>query len=135
MTYSKKKVGGKQTLKVGNSSDNNELVEGDLLGVFSQKPFQTKLVTPLIVQAILTTTTLLLAMNIVPHMVLPPTNVLWIQLPKYHDNDDLASHIWQLTKVWMTNGENIEDHKLQYFPIFLKRRVAYWFSKYETMHL
>jgi hypothetical protein len=76
MTYSKKKVGGKQTLKVGNSSDNNELVERDLLGLFSQKPFQTKLVTPLIVQAILTTTTLLLAMNIVPHMVLPPTNVL-----------------------------------------------------------
>jgi hypothetical protein len=35
----------------------------------------------------------------------------------------------------MTNGENIEDYKLKYFPIFLKGRVAYWFSKYETMHL
>jgi hypothetical protein len=35
----------------------------------------------------------------------------------------------------MTNGENIKDHKLQYFPIFLRGRVAYWFSKYETTHL
>lgn len=111
MTYSQKKVGGKQTLKVGNSSDNNKLVEHDLLELFSQKPFQTKLVTLLIVQAILTTT-LLLAMNIVPHMVLPIANVLWIQLPKFHDNDDLASYIWQLTKVWMKNGENIKNRKL-----------------------
>lgn len=97
--------------------------------------FQTKLVTPSIVQAILTTTTLLLAMNIVPHKVLPIINVLWFQLPKFHDNDDLASHIQQLTKVWMTNGENIKDRKFQYFPIFLRGRVAYWFSKYETTHL
>jgi hypothetical protein len=87
------------------------------------------------VQAILTTTILLLAMNIVPHMVLSTTNVLWLQLPKFHDNDDLASHIRQLTKVWMTNGENIKDRKLQYFPIFLRGRVAYWFSKYETTYL
>jgi hypothetical protein len=51
-------------------------VERDLFGLFSQKPLQTKLVIPLIVQAILTTTILLLAMNIVPHMVLSTTNVL-----------------------------------------------------------
>jgi hypothetical protein len=42
MAYSQKKVGGKQTLKVGNSSDNNELVEHDLLGLFSQKTFSNK---------------------------------------------------------------------------------------------
>lgn len=37
MTYSQKRIGGKQTLKVGNNSDNNELVECDLLGfIFKQ---------------------------------------------------------------------------------------------------
>jgi hypothetical protein len=55
-------------------------------------------------------------MFVPPIMVLPIANVLCIQLPKYHDNDHLVSHLQQLTKACVTNGENILNHKLQYFP-------------------
>ncbi len=45
-------------------------------------------------------------------MALLAANVLCIQLPKYHDNDDPMSHLQQLTKVYVTNGENTRDYKL-----------------------
>jgi hypothetical protein len=45
-------------------------------------------------------------------MIVVPTNVLCIQLLKYHDNDDPVIHIQQLTKVYVTSGEYIDDHKL-----------------------
>ncbi len=35
----------------------------------------------------------------------------------------------------MTNGEYTYDHKLQYFPNFLRRRAVNWFVRYETTHL
>jgi hypothetical protein len=73
-------------------------------------------------------------MNVNPFMVVVPTNVLHIQLLKYHDNDDLVIHIWQLTKVRVTNGKDTDNHKLQYFPIFLRGRTTDWFTKYETAH-
>jgi hypothetical protein len=49
-------------------------------------------------------------------MVIPLANALRIQLPKYHDNESPILHIRQLTKVCVTNGKNIYNHKLQYFP-------------------
>ncbi len=68
-------------------------------------------------------------------MAITPTNVLRIQLPKYHDNDNLILHIRQLTKVCVTNGEDTNVHKIQQFLNYLKRRVVDWFAKYETTHL
>ncbi len=35
----------------------------------------------------------------------------------------------------MTNGEDIDNHKLQYFPNSLRGRAIDWFAKYETTHL
>ncbi len=52
-------------------------------------------------------------MNMIPFIAIIPINVLRIQLLKYHDNDDHVLHIWQLTKVCVINGEDINDHKLQ----------------------
>ncbi len=40
--------------------------------------------------------TTMMKMN--PFMAIVPINVLCIELPKYHDNDDHAIHIQQLTK-------------------------------------
>jgi hypothetical protein len=40
-------------------------------------------------------TTVATVMNMNPLMVVVLVNVLCIQLPKYHDNDDLVIHIWQ----------------------------------------
>jgi hypothetical protein len=34
----------------------------------------------------------------------------------------------------VTNGEDINDHKLQYFPNSLRGRSIDWFAKYETTH-
>jgi hypothetical protein len=61
-------------------------------------------------------------MFVMPIMVLLVANVLCIQLPKYHDNDDPMSHLRQLTKERVTNGENILDQKLQYFPNSLRKK-------------
>ncbi len=47
-----------------------------------------------------------------PLMVVVHANVLHIQLPKYHDNDDLVILMQQLIKVCVTNGEYINNHKL-----------------------
>jgi hypothetical protein len=68
-------------------------------------------------------------------MAIVHVNVLHIQLPKYHDNDDFITHIWQLVKVCVTNGEDIDDHKLQYFPNFLRGKIVDRFTMYETAHL
>jgi len=51
-------------------------------------------------------------MNMNPFMDIIPTIVLCIELLKYHDNDDHVTHIQQLIKVCVTNGEDIDDHKL-----------------------
>jgi len=53
---------------------------------------------------------------------IPPTNALCIQLPKYHDNEGLILHVRQLIEICVTNGKNIDDHKLQYFPNSLRGR-------------
>jgi hypothetical protein len=74
-------------------------------------------------------------MFVLPIMALPIVNVLCIQLPKYHDNDHLVSHFQQLTKARVTNGENIFDHKLQYFPNSLRGKAVNWFAKFETTQL
>jgi hypothetical protein len=58
-------------------------------------------------------------MNIPPIMDVIPTNVLKIQLPKYHDNDDPILHIKSII-----NSKDIDDHKIQYFLNSLKGRVA-----------
>jgi hypothetical protein len=63
-------------------------------------------------------------MNVPPIMVIPPTNVLKIQLLKHHDNKYPILHIRQLMKVCVTNGEDTNHHKLQYFPNSLKGRTA-----------
>ncbi len=57
-----------------------------------------------------------------------------IQLPKYQDNENPVLHVRELTKVCVINGENIDNHKLQYFPNYLKGRVTNWFGKYEIAH-
>jgi len=67
-------------------------------------------------------------------MVVILANVLHIQLPKYHDNDDHVKHIQQLTNVCVINGKDIDNHKLKYFPNSLKGRATDWFAKYETAH-
>ncbi len=74
-------------------------------------------------------------MFVLPIMALLATNVLRIQLSKYHDNDDPMSHLRQLTKVCVTNGDNTPDYKLQYFPNSLKGKVADWFVKFGTAQL
>jgi hypothetical protein len=47
-----------------------------------------------------------------PFMHIIHAIVLCIELLKYHDNDDHVIHIQQLTKVYVTSGEDIHDHKL-----------------------
>jgi hypothetical protein len=47
-----------------------------------------------------------------PTMVIVAANVLWISLPKFHDGDDAITHIGRLAKVCVTNGEDIDAHKL-----------------------
>jgi hypothetical protein len=34
----------------------------------------------------------------------------------------------------VTNGKNIDNHKLQYFPNSFKKRIIDWFARYETTH-
>jgi hypothetical protein len=62
-------------------------------------------------------------------------NVLKIYLPKYHDGDEPLSHIQQLTKACVANGENIDFHKLQYFPNILRKRAVNLFVWFETTNL
>jgi hypothetical protein len=51
-----------------------------------------------------------------PTMAIMATNILRIPLPKFHDGDDMVTHIGRLAKVCVMNGEDIDAHKLQYFP-------------------
>jgi hypothetical protein len=76
-----------------------------------------------------------MVMNMNPIVVVVLVNVLCIQLLKYHDKDDLVMHIWQLTKVYVTNGKDTDDHKLQYFPNSLRGRAIVWFSRYGIVHI
>ncbi len=82
------------------------------MGLFDQQVFSTKLIYSPTKETIVTTLIVTLTMFVLPIMALPASNVLHIQLPKYHDNDDPMSHLRQLTKVCVTNGENAPDHKL-----------------------
>ncbi len=68
-------------------------------------------------------------------MILPTTNVWYIQPSKYHDNDDLMSHLQKLTKVCVTNKEDTNNHKLQHFFNSLRGWTTNWFAKYETTDL
>ncbi len=52
-------------------------------------------------------------------MVVVAPNVLQIPLPKFHDGNDAIIHIGRLAKVCVMNGEDIDAHKLQYFPTTL----------------
>jgi len=63
------------------------------------------------------------------------TNVLQMPLPKFHDGNDVVTQIGRLTKICVTNGEDIDAHKLQYFPTQLRRKNASWFTHYETTNL
>jgi hypothetical protein len=56
-------------------------------------------------------------------IVNPIMVILCIQLPKYHDNDDLVIHIQQLTKVYVTNGKDMNDHNSNIFLIFLEGKL------------
>ncbi len=59
-----------------------------------------------------------------PTMAIMAANVLWIPLPKFLDGDDVIIHIGTLAKVCVTNGEDINAHKLQYFLTTLKVQVG-----------
>jgi hypothetical protein len=52
-------------------------------------------------------------------MVVVVANVLRIALPKFHDGDDAVTHIGRFAKLCVTNGEDTNAHKLQYFPTTL----------------
>jgi len=56
------------------------------------------------------------------------------KLPKYHGYGDLALHIRQLIEVCVTNGEDTNCHKLQYFSNSPRGKVADWFGRYEIAH-
>ncbi len=69
-------------------------------------------------------------------MAIVEINILCIPLPKFHDGDDVITfHIKRLTKVCVTNDEDIDAHKLQYFPTTLQGKCANWFTRYETVNL
>jgi hypothetical protein len=57
--------------------------------------------------------------HVPPTMVVVAPNVLQIPLPKFHDGNDAIIHIGRLAKVCVMNGEDIDAHKLQYFPTTL----------------
>jgi hypothetical protein len=101
-----------------NNGNNDQLLE--------RKLFRTTLNLNLVntkTLSIQQPTTVTIVMNVNPLMAIIHVNVLRIKLPKYHDNDGHVIHIRQLTKVCVINGEDIDDHKLQYFSNFIKRRA------------
>jgi hypothetical protein len=63
------------------------------LGLFDQQVFLTKLIYSLTKETTVTTPIVTPTMFVPPIMALLATNVLCIQLPKYHDNDDPMSHL------------------------------------------
>jgi hypothetical protein len=54
-----------------------------------------------------------------PIMVVMAANILRIPLPKFHDGNDAVTHIRRLAKLGVTNGEDNNAHKLQYFSTTL----------------
>jgi hypothetical protein len=50
--------------------------------------------------------------HVPPTMAIVAPNVLQIPLPKFHDSNDVVTHIGKLAKVCVTNGEDIDAHKL-----------------------
>jgi hypothetical protein len=117
---------------LGENSNNRNTFDHNLLGLFDQQVFLAIPIYSPTKEIIVTTSILTPIMFVPPIMDLPTVNVLCIQLPKYHDNDDPMSHLRQSTKLCVTNGENIPDNKLQYFPNLLKGKVVNWFTRFET---
>ncbi len=113
------KKSGKRILEVGENSNSINTFDHNLLGLFDQQVFLAILIYSPTKETIVTTSIVTPIMFVPPIMALTTTNVLCIQLPIY-DNDNLMFHLRQLTKVCVTNGENILDHKLQYFPNLFK---------------
>jgi hypothetical protein len=65
---------------------------------------------------------------VLPTMAIVATKVLWIPLPKFHDGDDAVTHIGRLAKLCVTNGENIDAHKLW-------GKNVKWFTHFETKNI
>jgi hypothetical protein len=55
-------------------------------------------------------------------------NVLQIPLPKFHDSNDVVTHVGKLAKVCVMNGEGTNAHKITIFPYHIKR------EKYKLVH-
>jgi hypothetical protein len=91
---------------LSNSGSSDRLLERKLFGttpslaLFNTRTFSTR--QPSIIAMV---------MNMNPLMVVILVNVLRIQLPKNHDNNDPVIHIRQLTKVYVINGKYIDDQK------------------------
>jgi len=115
--------------KTNDASDGKDPITQNLVTDAFQKNSITKTTQPLNLE---TNYKSIPNLNVIPLVGAIVPNVLQIQVPKFHDNDDPISHLHQFTKVCVTNGENIEAHKLQYFPNTLKsRRTINWFAHYE----
>jgi len=98
----KREESSKQTPKVGESNNSRNIVYHNLLGLFDQI-FLPKLIYSPTKETTMTTPIVTLTMFVLPIMTLPVANVLHIQLPIYHDNDDPSFHLQQLTKICVTN--------------------------------
>jgi len=57
--------------------------------------------------------------HVPPTIAIMAPNVLQIPLPKFHDGNEAIIHIGRLANVRVTNGEDIDAHKLQHFPTTL----------------
>ncbi len=71
-----------------------------------------------------------------PTMAIVVGNVLWIPfMPKFHDGYDAIIHIGRLAKMCVINGEDIDAHKLQYFPTTLwgKKQVGLFIMRQQTL--
>ncbi len=93
-------------------SNSGETAEWNLFKLFIQN---TNFVKTNIRPNVHITLTMLIGiptMNVPSFMVVAPINVLRIKLPKYHNNENLVLHIWQLTKECVTNGEESDAHKI-----------------------
>jgi hypothetical protein len=87
----KREENGKQTLEIYESSNSKNTIDHNLLGLFYQQVFSTRLIYSPTKETIVTTPIVTSIMFVSPTMVLLVANVLHIQLPKYHDNDDPVS--------------------------------------------
>lgn len=93
LVFSKRRESGKWTQKVNERSNNRNKIDHNLLGLFYQQVFSAKLIYSPTKKTTMTTPINTTIMFVSPIMALPATNVLRIQLPKYHDNDDSMSHL------------------------------------------